>query len=75
LPEAGENVIVEGLTIEAQGNLFSGNMIVQNGGNIRLRNNTINSKCLGPVTMYQGTYISYATSGSEYKGEEERLRD
>lgn len=66
LPEAGENVIVDGVTIEAQGNLFSGNMFVQNGGSIRLRNNTSNSKCLGPVTMYQGTNISYATSGSGF---------
>ncbi|MEN3322241.1 pectinesterase family protein [Mariniflexile soesokkakense] len=66
LPEAGEKVIVDGVTIEAQGNLFSGDMYVQNGGSIRLRNNTSNSKCLGPVTMYQGTNISYATSGTGF---------
>ncbi len=63
LPEAGEKVIVDAVTIEAQGNLFSGDMYVQNAGSIRLRNNTSNSKCLGPVTMFQGTNISYATSG------------
>tara|TARA_R110002050_G_scaffold273113_1_gene417020 strand:- start:8684 stop:11404 length:2721 start_codon:yes stop_codon:yes gene_type:complete len=64
LPEAGEKVIVDGLTIEAQSAPFSGDMYVQNGASIRLRSQ--GSKCLGPVRMYQNTSISYATSGSSF---------
>ncbi|MFL1013090.1 pectinesterase family protein [Flavisericum labens] len=64
LPEAGEKVIVDGLTIEAQSSPFAADMYVQNGGSIRLRRS--DSECLGPVTMYQGTNISYATSGSGF---------
>lgn len=64
LPEAGEKVIVNGLTIEAQSAPFAGDMYVQNGGSIRLRR--ADSKCLGPVRMFQNTNISYATSGSGF---------
>ncbi|MBD0833391.1 pectinesterase family protein [Aestuariibaculum sediminum] len=64
LPETGEKIIVDGVTIEAQSAPFAGNMYVQNGGSIRLRRN--DSECLGSVTMYQGTNISYATSGTGF---------
>lgn len=64
LPEAGEKVIVDGVTIEAQSAPFAGDMYVQNAGSIRLRRQ--DSECLGPVTMYQGTNISYATSGTGF---------
>jgi len=64
LPQVGENVIVEGVTIEAQSTPFAGDMYVQNGGNIRLRRQ--DSECSGLVTMYGGTYIAYATSGTGF---------
>ncbi|WNH09397.1 pectinesterase family protein [Thalassobellus suaedae] len=64
LPEAGEKVIVDAVTIEAQSAPFAGDMYVQNAGSIRLRRQ--DSQCLGPVTMYQGTNISYATSGTGF---------
>lgn len=64
LPQAGEKVIVNGLSIEAQSVPFAGNMYVQNGGNIRLRRP--DSKCLGPVRMFQNTNINYATSGTGF---------
>ena len=63
LPLAGEKVIVSGLSIEAQLS-FAGDMYVQNGGNIRLRRP--DSKCLGPVRMFQNTNINYATSGAGF---------
>ena len=63
LPLAGEKVIVSGLSIEAQLS-FAGDMYVQNGGNIRLRRS--DSKCLGPVRMFQNTNINYATSGAGF---------
>lgn len=63
LPLAGEKVIVSGLSIEAQIS-FAANMYVQNGGNIRLRR--ADSKCLGPVRMFQNTNINYATSGAGF---------
>lgn len=64
LPEAGEKVIVNGLTIEAQSTPFAGDMYVENGASIRLRRS--DSKCLGPVRMFQNTSISYATSGTGF---------
>lgn len=64
LPEAGENVIVDGVTIEAQSAPFAANMTVQNGGAIRLRR--ADSKVDGSVTMNQATNIQYATSGSGF---------
>ena len=64
LPELGEKVIVDGKTIEAQSAPFAGDMYVQNSGSIRLRRQ--DSECLGPVRMFQGTNISYATSGSGF---------
>lgn len=63
LPLAGEKVIVSGLSIEAQIS-FAANLYVQNGGNIRLRRS--DSKCLGPVRMFQNTNINYATSGAGF---------
>ena len=63
LPLAGEKVIVSGLSIEAQLS-FAGDMYVQNGGNIRLRRS--DSKCLGPVRMFQNTNINYATGGAGF---------
>lgn len=63
LPLTGEKVIVSGLSIEAQIS-FAANMYVQNGGNIRLRRT--DSKCLGPVRMFQNTNINYATSGTGF---------
>lgn len=63
LPEIGERVNVSGVTIETAATIFQGNMYVSNAGSIRLRQaNT--SKCLGPVSMGQGTTITYATSGT-----------
>lgn len=63
LPLAEEKVIVSGLSIEAQLS-FAGDMYVQNGGNIRLRRS--DSKCLGPVRMFQNTNINYATGGAGF---------
>jgi autotransporter-associated beta strand protein len=62
LPLAGEKVIVNGLSIEAQSTAFAGDMYVQNGGAIRLRRT--DSKCLGTVRMFQNTNINYATSST-----------
>lgn len=63
LPEIGERVNVSGVTIETAATIFQGNMYVSNAGSIRLRQaNT--SRCLGPVSMGQGTTITYATSGA-----------
>ncbi|AUS07041.1 pectinesterase family protein [Pseudotamlana carrageenivorans] len=64
LPELGEKVIVDGKTIEAQSAPFSGDMYVQNAGSIRLRRS--DSKSLGPVRMFQGTNITYATGGTGF---------
>lgn len=64
LPEAGEKVIVDGVTIEAQSAPFAADMIVQNGGAIRLRR--ANSICEGIVTMENGTNIQYATGGTGF---------
>lgn len=64
LPETGEKVIVSGVTIEAQSAPFYGDMFVQNGGSIRLRR--ADSKSYGTITMYSGTNISYATSGTGF---------
>ena len=61
LPESGEKVIVDGVTIEAQSTPFLGDMFVQNNGTIRLRRQ--DSESLGSITMYQNTSVSYATSG------------
>lgn len=64
LPKAGEKVYVNtGITIESALNQFEGDMYVKTGGSIRLRQ-AKDSKCLGPVTMSQGTTITYATSGT-----------
>jgi len=63
LPELGEKVIVDGKRIEAK-STFAGDMYVQNGGEIYLRN--ADSRCLGPVRMYQGTFISYYTGGAGF---------
>jgi autotransporter-associated beta strand protein len=66
LPKAGEKVIVNsGITIETALSQFEGDMYVKTGGTIRLRQ-TKDSKCLGPVTMAQGTIITYATSGTGF---------
>lgn len=66
LPKAGEKVYVNnGITIESALSQFEGDMYVKSGGSIRLRQ-TKDSKCLGPVRMYQGTNITYATSGTGF---------
>lgn len=66
LPKAGEKVNINtGITIESAVSLFEGDMYVKTGGSIRLRQaNT--SKCLGPVRMFQGSTITYATSGTGF---------
>ncbi|WP_435133565.1 pectinesterase family protein [Formosa sp. A9] len=64
LPEAGEKVIVDAVTIEAQSAPFLGDMHVQNNGGIRLRRQ--DSESIGTITMYQNTNIAYATSGTGF---------
>lgn len=63
LPEVGERVNVNGVTMETAATIFPGNLYVSNAGSIRLRQSNT-SKCLGPVSMGQGTTITYATSGA-----------